>query len=611
MAFLPIAQHGVIGDMYTAALVGSDGTIDWCCLPHFDSPSIFAAILDDGRGGSFRLATVDHQRRAQMYLPDTNVLITRFLSTDGVGEVVDFMPVQERTAVRKTHQIVRIARAVRGTVRFRLDCAPAFDFARQKHELILEGRGAVFHGDDLRFALISRFPLCPTSEGGPPGSANGDGVATEFTLDPGEEATFILRQVEDEREGDLLEARLAGEQLLDDTVRFWRSWLGRCTYGGRWREMIHRSALVLKLLTFEPTGAIVAAPTTSLPEDLGGVRNWDYRYTWIRDASLTLNAFLRLGYTEEAARFVEWLEDRARESSGDPPLQLMYRIDGRSELFEETVDGLSGYEGSSPVRVGNGAADQLQLDIYGELFDALDLYDRSKTVLSYDLWSHLRTMVDWVAANWQRDDEGIWEVRGGRRPFTYSKLQCWVALDRALRIAERRGLPLDVYRIRSERDRIYATIMERAYDTRLRTFVQSFGSQVVDASNLIMPTVGFVAPTDPRMLGTLDRTMVELVSDSLVYRYRTGLAADDGLAGEEGTFNMCTYWLVQALTRAGRIEESRFLFEKMLTYANHLGLYAEEIGPVGEALGNFPQAFTHLALINAGLDLDAALDAQA
>jgi GH15 family glucan-1,4-alpha-glucosidase len=599
MSYKPIESYGVIGDLHSVALVAMDGSIDWCCLPHFDSPSVFAAILDHAKGGFFRIAVTQQSRNRQMYLPETNVLLTRFLSSEGVGEVVDFMPVRRgrRAGDECLHEIVRIVRAVRGSVHFRLECRPAFDFARKPHETTLKEQGAIFEAPGARLALISPAPL----------RAQDNGVAAEFVLNPGESTTFVLRYPGSGCT-DFLGAPLPGEEQLAATVEFWRGWLAHSRYQGRWREMVQRSALVLKMLTFEPTGAIVASPTCGLPEEIGGVRNWDYRYTWIRDAAFTIYAFLRLGFTEEAGRFMEWLQQRVREEEEvNGPLNIMYGIDGRHELPEETLDHLEGYLGSRPVRVGNAAHGQLQLDIYGELLDSIYLYDKYGTPIPYDLWQQLRRMLDWVSRNWEQADEGIWEVRSGRQHFVYSKMQCWVALDRGLRMALKRGLPIDRERLRRERDRIYETIMEKGWDSKTRTFVQYFGSDAVDAASLLMPLVLFISPKDPRMLGTIDRAMQELVSDSLVHRYQIGKGAGDGLTGKEGTFSMCTFWLVEALTRAGRVEEARFIFEKMLTYANHLGLYAEEIGPSGEALGNFPQAFTHLGLISAAYNLDKTL----
>jgi GH15 family glucan-1,4-alpha-glucosidase len=384
--------------------------------------------------------------------------------------------------------------------------------------------------------------------------------------------------------------------------------VAKCRYQGRWRETVIRSALALKLLTYEPTGAIVAAATCGLPEEIGGVRNWDYRYTWIRDSAFTIYAFLRLGYTEEAAKFMEWLQERATEGDTDiGPLQVMYGIDGRSDLTEVTLDHLDGYKGSRPVRIGNGAAKQLQLDIYGELIDSIYLYNKHAEPISYDLWVYLRRMLDWVVANWQRPDHSIWEVRKEPEHFVYSKVQCWVALNRGLRIAEKRGLPLDYDRIRRESSLIYEAVMQRGWDKERKTFVQYFGGDAVDASALMFPLMMFVSPGDPKMLATMDRIREELVSDSLVHRYELGRAVGDGLPGSEGTFSICTFWTVEVLARSGRLDEARLIFEKMLTYANHVGLYAEEIGPTGEALGNFPQAFTHLGLISAAYDLDRRL----
>jgi GH15 family glucan-1,4-alpha-glucosidase len=436
------------------------------------------------------------------------------------------------------------------------------------------------------------------------------GVFAEFALREEQSAIFVLGEIDPGATRDVAFSR-SEEELFMRTVDYWRHWLSKCTYTGRWREMVHRSALVLKLLTYEPTGAIVAAPTTSLPEGIGGERNWDYRYTWIRDAAFTLYGLLRIGFTEEAESFMGWLEDRCYEPRPDGSLQLMYGIDGRSDLTEETLEHLEGYRGSRPVRIGNGAYNQLQLDIYGELMDAVYLYNKYGDPIWYELWTHLRRLIDWVCDNWRREDEGVWEVRGGRRHFVYSKLMCWVAIDRGLRLADKRSFPADRERWLKVRDEIYEEIMEKGWSKERKAFVQSFGDNTLDASNLIMPLVFLVAPKGPRMLSTLDAINRPpkddgLVSNGLVFRYDVEKSAD-GLMGEEGTFSLCTFWLVEALTRAGRLEEARLIFEQMLGYANHLGLYAEEIGPRGEALGNFPQAFTHLTLISAAFNLDRAL----
>ncbi|MBI4639119.1 MAG: glycoside hydrolase family 15 protein, partial [Candidatus Tectomicrobia bacterium] len=596
--------------MHTVALVGMDGSIDWLCFPHFDSPSVFAAILDHKNGGHFKIAPIDRGiTHKQFYWPETNILITRFLSPGGVGQVTDYMPVGVSAREPGHHWLVRRVNVVRGAMAFQVECRPAFNYARDEHQITITPEGACFRSARLTFELATHTPL----------KQDGSGVIAEFTLREGESAIFVLRESEAEAGCDTSLSEPEAIDLFTKTVEYWHRWLSKCTYTGRWREMIQRSALVLKLLTFEPTGAIVAAPTCSLPEGVGGERNWDYRYTWIRDAAFTLYGLLRIGFTDEAAQFMNWLEARCLELKPDESLQIMYGIDGRHTLIEETLDHLEGYKGSRPVRVGNSAYNQLQLDIYGELMDSVYLYNKHGTPISYGLWIHLRRLVNWVCDNWQQKDEGIWEVRGGRQHFVYSKLMCWVALDRGLRLADKRSFPADRDRWLKVRDQIYEEIMSQGWNRKRQAFVQHYESETLDAANLIMPLVFFLSPTDPRMLKTLDainRSPMNggLVSNSLVYRYDVEKATD-GLKGEEGTFNICTFWLVEALTRAGladrsRLDNARLMFEQMLGYANHLGLYAEEIGASGEALGNFPQAFTHLALISAAFNLDRALGAR-
>lgn len=619
MAYLPIEDYGIIGNMRTAALVGKNGSIDWMCLPHFDSPSVFAAILDDEKGGFFRIAPPESGEVAyrQFYWPDTNVLVSRLMSPQGVVEIQDFMPVTRREESRANH-LVRRVHASRGEITLHLCCRPQFDYARAAHQTHIGEHGAVFQCGDMRLGLLSDVPLRRGERGA---------AEATFTLRQGESKTFLLRQQPDD-DGLCCPTEHQSQQLFESTVEYWRKWIAQCQYRGRWREVVRRSALTLKLLTFEPTGAIVAAPTTSLPTDIGGSRNWDYRFTWIRDASFTLYAFLRLGFSSEAAAFMRWLDARYHESVEEPckrpelgPLRIMYGIEGRCDLNEQTLDHLSGYRGSAPVRVGNGAHDQLQLDIYGELLDSVYLYNKYGAAISYDDWIQLRALVDWLADNWDRPDTGIWEIRCEPRHFVYSKVMAWVALDRAQRLANKRSFPADEARWRRVRNEIYEEVMRKGWDPNRKTMTQAYGSDCLDSSLLIMPMVFFLAPTDPMMLGTLDAitrpvTQGGLLSDGFLYRYRQGRDCGDGLEGPEGTFNMCSFWLVEALTRAGqtdprRLDEARLLFEQILGYSNHLGLYAEQTGDSGEALGNFPQGFTHLALISSAFNLDRQLGVEA
>jgi len=600
--YAPIGDYGVIGDLYTVGLVGMDGSIDFLCLPDFDSPSVFAALVDAERGGRFQIAPLlASAARKQLYLPDTNVLLTRFLDADGVAEVSDFMPVDD---AGQAHTVVRRAKTVRGAVlRFRMRCEPRFDYARATHtaerrsdtEVLFVGRSG---GGELALRLRSSVPLQ---------IENGAAVA-EFALGAEASAWFVLEVVH-AQEPSPSERPDYESDSFKETVNFWRRWVARSSYSGRWRETVNRSALALKLLTSRRYGSIVAAPTFGLPEVIGGGRNWDYRYTWIRDSSFTLYGLMRLGYTDEAAAFMRWLTDRYRELAPDGSFQIMYGLDGRHSLPEEILPHLEGYMGSRPVRVGNAAFDNLQLDIYGELMDSVYLYDKYGSPMGYDAWTNLVRLLDWLSANWRRPDESIWEVRGGRQEFLFSRVMCWVAFDRAIRLATKRSFPAPLAKWYETRDTIFQDIFTRFWDPARGAFVQHVGATTLDAATLLMPLVRFVSPTDPRWISTLRAIERELVSDSLVYRYRLAGGFSDGLTGEEGTFSMCSFWYVECLSRMGDLHKARFLFEKMLGYANHLGLYGEQLGLQAQHLGNFPQAFTHLALISAAFDLDRRLSA--
>ena len=608
MSYQPIENYGIIGNMRTVALVGMNGSIDWYCYPHFDSASVFGAILDHKKGGRFQIfAGVDGVRHKQFYWPSTNVLVTRFLLADGIAELEDFMPVGLPSDSPEYRHIYRRIRCVRGSVRISVACRPAFDYGRQPHDTQVETNGATFKSRSVTLALSASMPLRNDGQGG---------VTAEFVLSEGKSQVFILRE---DCEGGVPgpPSDEEAEGLLRGTVKFWQDWLSACTYHGRWRDQVHRSALALKLLTFEPTGAIIAAPTTSLPEVVGGARNWDYRYTWMRDAAFTVYAFLRIGFRGEAAAFMGWIEDYAsKHARPAAPGGVVFTIAGDNQLPEQTLDHWEGYRRSAPVRIGNAAVVQFQGDIYGELMDAFYLSNKYVSPTSYDVWVKIRNRLEWICENWQLPDAGIWEMRDRQEHFVYSKVMNWVALDRGLRLADKRALPADRAKWMRERDKIYEEVLAKGWNEKRQAFTQFYGSEDLDASLLIMPLVFFMAPNDPRMIGTINAIQKNpqnggLLSDGLVYRYPPQPRID-GLPGEEGTFNMCSFWLVEALTRAGpsfpdKLDQARLLFERVLGYANHLGLYSEQTGPQGEALGNFPQAFTHLALISAAFNLDRML----
>jgi GH15 family glucan-1,4-alpha-glucosidase len=593
--------------MRSAALVDIAGSIDFFCFPAFDSPTVFAALLDPAKGGVFRIDPgMKTLRTKQLYLPDTNILVTRFLSSDGVAELTDFMPVTAGDrSTPYAHQVIRMLRVVRGEIPFRLVCAPRFDYGRVTHPVQQEGDSVCFRpeaGNCPSMSLHAGVPL----------SIEGTDACAEFSLASGQSAVFAFGNVPDVEKGsiDLLDQQSI-EQHFTQTTKFWRGWISDSKYTGRWRETVNRSALVLKLLTSHEHGSVVAAATFGLPEQPGGSRNWDYRYSWLRDSAFSMYAFMRVGLTDEATRFTAWLRDRVidglQQDSSDGPLHIMYRADGGLDLEESTLDHLEGYRGAQPVRIGNSAGTQLQLDIYGEIMDAVYLSNKYTTGVSNDGWNRIRQMIDWLGKNWERPDEGIWEVRSGRQHFLHSRLMCWVAVDRAIRLAQKRSLVAPFLEWFQIRDAIHGDIFDNFWSEKLQSFVQAKGSENLDAATLLMPLVRFISPTDPRWQSTMKAIEEHLSEDALVYRYSS---TDDGLDGQEGSFIACSFWRIECLARMGQLDKARLLFDKMLGYANHLGLYAEEIDSSGEQAGNFPQALTHLALISAASYLDRRLSSK-
>ncbi|HEY9532965.1 MAG TPA: glycoside hydrolase family 15 protein [Mucilaginibacter sp.] len=594
--YLPIADYGVIGDLNTVALVGLNGSIDFMCFPDFDSPSLFAALLDKEKGGSFSIGPINEEYKSkQLYLPETNILLTRFLLDDGIAEITDFMPVQE---LNRGKELIRRVNTVKGSITYRLVCSPRFNYGSSTCEISKEsGHEVVFSCKDLdvkvRLKSVINFTV------------KGNDCIAEFTLNAGESADFMLLHVDKfipERKN--LADYVA--QSLKENINYWKNWVEQCTYQGRWAEIVKRSALILKLMTSCEYGSLLAAPTFSLPEEIGGERNWDYRFTWIRDASFTVYCLLRLGYAKEAGSFINWVEHKCLDIKIKQPLQIMYRLNGEKKIEETILKNFEGYKQSAPVRIGNAAYRQVQLDIFGELMDAVYLYDKEGEVISFDLWVDLSAQMDWLSDNWKQKDDGIWEVRGGRRNFVYSRLMSWVAFDRAIKIANNRSYPLSK-KWEVQRDEIFRSLHKDFWNEDLQAFVQYKGAETLDASVLMMPLVGFIGPKDPKWLSTLKCIEEKLVDDFLVYRYRSKKELD-GLKGQEGTFSMCTFWFIECLSMSGQLQKARLYFEKMLGYANHLGLYAEQLGSSGEQLGNFPQAFTHLALISAAISLDQQLN---
>ncbi|MHB1980628.1 MAG: glycoside hydrolase family 15 protein [Sulfobacillus sp.] len=601
--FIPIEDYGLIGNLETCALVGRDGSIDWCCLPYLDSPSVFAAMLDRQKGGRFVVQPAAEFTSRQQYSADTNVLVTEFRTAGGEAVLTDFMPVMAGSAedqpVPWDHRaILREVECQRGEMQMRWECSPQPDYGRGQVAWTRQAGGLVAETGS-QGPLFLQLP-------GDADLTNGQ-ASGSFTLRAGESAWLVLRY----QDPTPLSAA-ACQQLLEDTKDLWGSWVHSCegpgcAFAGPWHDQVVRSELVLKLLTHPETGAIAAAATTSLPEAVGAGRNWDYRFAWIRDASFTAQALFHIGHQKEARQYFRWIRSIWTRDTNPADIQTMYSLAGGTDLTEFQLDHLSGYRNSRPVRIGNLAASQHQLDIYGELINALYEFTRysknggmPERALVEAEWPMIQRITEYVAGCWQEPDSGIWEMRGQEQHFTYSKLMCWVALDRSVRLAERWQLQAPLEAWKQQRRKVRRAILDQSFNPGLNSFTQAFGSTVLDASSLLIPVMGLLAHSDPRVVGTIDATMSKLMSHGLVHRYLD----DDGLSGHEGAFLLCTFWLVSALALAGRQEEAESVFRGILDRMGPLGLLAEEMHPeLGSMLGNYPQAFSHIGLINSALYL--------
>jgi len=586
--YAPIREYALVGDGRTSALIASDGSVDWLCLPNVDSPSVFARILDAERGGSFRLEPTAPFEAERRYLERSNVLETTFATAEGSVRVTDAMTLSDSSRLSPLRELVRKVDALAGIVPLRWAFEPRFDYGRAQTRI--ERRAGRWFAHAGSSALV--LSLCDVGEG----ELHDGAITGELSLAPGESGLFSLAATD--KEPAVMPGREDSEARLERTKRFWLEWSDRTSYEGAWPDAVTRSVLALKLLTFAPSGAIVAAPTTSLPEWIGGGRNWDYRFTWLRDASWSLDAMLRLGYHDEAHAFFWWLMHASRLTQ--PRLQILYRIDGSIHTEERELSHLAGYRGSRPVRIGNGAREQVQLDVYCAVLEAIWLYGKAVGRLDGDTGREVGRIADFVAEHWSDPDNGIWEVRDERTHYIQSKGLCWVALDRACKLAEEGLIPDRGRRWRGAADELKAWVDEHGWDDRLQSYVRAPDLRELDASLLTLAVLGYDRDRSPRIEATVAAVERELREGPYVYRYR----GDDGLKGEEGAFLTCSFWLVDAYARCGRLDDANALMEELLGLANDVGLYSEEINPrTGEFLGNFPQGLTHLALISAAVTI--------
>jgi len=589
-AYKRIEDYGIIGNLHTVALVSCVGSIDFLCLPRYDSPTVFAAMLDKDKGGHFTISPqFTNATHKQIYLTDSAILVTRFFADEGIAEITDFMPVDEDGGIMT---IVRKVTAIRGDITFDVRCKPRFNYAQTNHtvETTDENRTVFKTEDGDELHLWADVAV----------KTNNNDIEDAILLKEGTTVCFVLQNnIKDS--GFKSDFHHYCLDCYNRTYEYWKHWVSKSTFNGRWIETVRRSAITLKLLTSYHYGSVMASATFGLPETLQGKRNWDYRYSWIRDSSFTMYVFLRLGYMQDAENYLRWIEENCLTDD----MHIMYNVEGKHVDKETELKHFEGYKKSRPVTVGNDAFEQTQMDIYGELIDTIYLFNKYGGHITFSFWQSLEKQIDFVCEHWQDTDHGLWEIRGEKRAFLHSRLMCWVALDRGIKIAENRSFPYDRLKWLAVRDEIYLNIYNDFWNEEKQAYVQYLGGNTMDASVLLMPMVRFMTPTDARWIKTLEAVERELKVDVLIYRYRNNELNIDGLGGEEeGTFTMCSFWYAECLAKAGETDKANEVFAKILGYANPLRLFSEQLSKRGEQLGNFPQAFTHLGLISAALALE-------